>query len=79
MVLFIRLYPVVAVCIIIIFFDLARTLRRKGRIEWLFTAFLVFIALLTLTLWFVYGGYHNAGQWAKDWASLSFSQYTPIV
>lgn len=79
MVLFIRLYPIVAICITIICLDLALTLRRKGRVEWLFVAFLVFLAVLSLTLWFVYGGYQNAGQWAKDWASLIFCQYTSIV
>jgi len=78
MVIIIRLYPIIATCLAFLFLEVARAGRRKGK-NWIIPAFLALVFIVTIVLWVSYGGYKNAEQWSKDWASRTFSHYIQIV
>ena len=81
MAVMIHLYPIFTICITVIGFDLAMTLRRKGKAAWLLVVVFVFVfvTLVFLGLWVYYRGDKNAMKWAKEWVSLIFSHYTLLV
>jgi len=69
MLIFIRLYPLFALCLAYISVEFARDLRRKGKRYWLLPAFLFFIFIGSIYFWWSQGAYQNAEQWAKEWAN----------
>ncbi len=79
MVTFIHLYPIFAACVAFVTFDFARNLRRKGKRYWLVPGIICVAVLASIALWWAYRGDLNAEQWAKEWAALTFSQYTFFV
>ncbi len=78
MVLFIRIYPILAACMAYILLEFARNMRRKGK-KWIMIAFVALLFLASIGLWVYYRGDRNAEQWAKELASLNFFAYTHFV
>lgn len=78
MILFIRLWPLIAACSAYILLELARNMRRKGK-SWVMIALFALFILSTIVLWVYYRGYINAEKWAKEFAAINYFLYSRIV